>query len=78
MLRPYPEPRADRQRVPETCSQTDISRGVTPVKRRIRTVAPSPVPEATGGAMAEHTLGSEDPHYSWDNSLAPKLTIDPG
>ncbi|MCA9848857.1 MAG: acetamidase/formamidase family protein, partial [Dehalococcoidia bacterium] len=28
--------------------------------------------------MAEHTLGSEDPHYSWDNSLAPKLTIDPG
>lgn len=28
--------------------------------------------------MAKHTLGSDDPHYSWDNSLAPKLTIAPG
>jgi acetamidase/formamidase len=28
--------------------------------------------------VAEHTLGSDAPHYSWDNSLAPKLTIDPG
>jgi acetamidase/formamidase len=28
--------------------------------------------------MAEHTLGSEVRHYSWDNSLAPLLTIEPG
>jgi len=28
--------------------------------------------------VAEHTLGSDAPHYAWDNWLAPKLTIDPG
>jgi acetamidase/formamidase len=28
--------------------------------------------------MAEHHLGSDAPHYSWDNSLAPKLTIESG
>ncbi len=28
--------------------------------------------------MAEHTLGSDAPHYAWDNTLAPRLTVDPG